>query len=273
MGGQVKSYEVLHLSRQIILANLQIWSSKMQPVSRDQRPGLTPCLTHVSLVLRPPRGLHLSRSSSNAPSLPSCLKLLQNPHMCGSLWASCIIRGACHTKRRTSKSGPNMMWCFENFDLEICFAPQQRALLKHVKVLGEWCVLYIWLRHFCFAPQWRRCFSTSQLPSVLRGWGVFHLLTWKCASCHNSVHSLNISTSKSCPRPKCFQHAGFKICFAPRQRAICYLTSAQMAPHPLLQRAYFSTRRSHKTLEKHSVSRLSTFSRTLIFFLLTLSLL
>ena len=270
MGGQVKSYEVLHLSRQIILANLQIWSSKMQPVSRDQRPGLTPCLTHVSLVLRPPRGLHLSRSSSNAPSLPSCLKLLQNPHMFGSLWTSCIIRGVCHTKRRTSNSGPNMMWCFENFDLEICFAPQQRALLKHAKVLGEWwCVLYIWLRHFCFAPQWRRFFSTSQLPSVLRGWGAFHLLTWKCASCHNSVHSLNISTSKSCPRPKCFQHAGFKICFAPWQRAICYLTSAQMAPHPLLQRAYFSTRRSHKTLEKHSVSRLST----LIFFLLTLSLL
>ena len=190
MGGQVKSYDVPHLSRQIILANLQISSSKMQPVSRDQRPGLTPCLTHVSLVLRPPRGLHLSRSASNAPSLPSCLKLLQNPQMFGSLWTSCIIRGACHTKRRTSKSGPNMMWCFENFDLEICFAPQQRALLKHVKVLGEWCVLYIWLRHFCFAQQWRGFVSTSQLPSVLRGWGVFHLLTWKRASCHNSQRSL-----------------------------------------------------------------------------------
>ena len=34
------SYEVLHLSRKIISANLKIWCSKMQPLSGNQRPDL-----------------------------------------------------------------------------------------------------------------------------------------------------------------------------------------------------------------------------------------
>ena len=52
----------------------------MQPVSGNQRPDLLTCLTHVSLVLRP-REMHLCRSSSNVPRLPTFLKLLQNPHI------------------------------------------------------------------------------------------------------------------------------------------------------------------------------------------------
>ena len=31
----------------------------------------------------------------------------------------------------TSKSGPNMV-CFVHFDLEMCFAPQRRALFRHL---------------------------------------------------------------------------------------------------------------------------------------------
>ena len=31
----------------------------------------------------------------------------------------------------TSKSGPNLV-CFLHFDLEICFAPQRRALFQHL---------------------------------------------------------------------------------------------------------------------------------------------
>ena len=56
----------------------------------------------------------------------------------------------------TSKSGPTM-GCFVHFDLEMCFAPQRRALFRPqlVKVVRSWCVLYI--------------------------------LTWKCASRHNGV--------------------------------------------------------------------------------------
>ena len=76
-----RSYEVLPLSRKIILANLKISCSKMQPLSGNLRPDLLTHLTHVSLVLRLRRETHLSRSSSNVPRLPSFLKLLQNPHV------------------------------------------------------------------------------------------------------------------------------------------------------------------------------------------------
>ena len=40
----------------------------------------------------------------------------------------------------------------------------------------------------------------------------FALLTWKCASRHNSVHSCDISTSKSAPKLRCFRHLNFKKC-------------------------------------------------------------
>ena len=74
------SYEVLHLSRKIILTNLQIWCSKMQPLSGNQRPDLLTSLMNMSFVLRLPREMHLCRSSSNVPRLPSFLEMLQNPH-------------------------------------------------------------------------------------------------------------------------------------------------------------------------------------------------
>ena len=139
------------------------------------------------------------------------------------------------------------------------------------KVVRTWCVLYI-LTSKCAS----RHFSTSQLPKVVRAWCALYILTSKCASRHNGVHFFDISTSKSGPRMVCFVHFDFDMCFAPQRRAVFHLSSGQMAPHPPLQRAYFSTLRSLKTLEKHSVSPIRdfpTFSRTYIFFLLTLSLL
>ena len=76
-----RSYEVLHLSRKIILANLKIWYSKMQPLSGNQRPDLLTSLMNMSFVLRRPRKMHLCRSSSNVPCLPWFLEMLQNPHV------------------------------------------------------------------------------------------------------------------------------------------------------------------------------------------------
>ena len=100
-------------------------------------------------------------------------------------------------------------------------------------------------------------FSTSQLPKVVRQWCVLYILTCKCASHHNGVHFFNISTAKSGPTMVCFVHFDLQMCFAPQRRAIFHLSSGQLAPHPPLQRAYFSTLRSPKSLEKHSASRLS----------------
>ena len=71
-----RSYEVLHLSRKITLANLQIWCSKMQPLSGNQRPDLLTSLMNMSFVLRLPREMHLCRSSSNVPR-----QMPQNPHV------------------------------------------------------------------------------------------------------------------------------------------------------------------------------------------------
>ena len=97
-----KSYEVLHLSRKIILANLTIWCSKMQPLSGNQRTDLLSCLTHVSLVLRLPcchakcifaDPLQMSHARQR---FWNCYKTLTS---C-SLLAGCRIRCACHTQRR-----------------------------------------------------------------------------------------------------------------------------------------------------------------------------
>ena len=81
-------------------------------------------------------------------------------------------------------------------------------------------------------------FSTSQLPKVLGRWAVLKL---KCSEA---------------PKLRCFAHFDFEMCSAPQRPAILHPSSGQMAPHPLPWQAYFSTFWSHKSLEKHSESRL-----------------
>ena len=124
----------------------------MQPFSGNQRPH----------VLRLPRKMHLCRSSSTVPRLPSFLEMLQNPHVLLTIdkvhnplhlprkttlqrpkvartsGALSIFTSKCASRHngvhffniRTAKSGANM-WCFVHFDLEMCFAPQRRALFRH----------------------------------------------------------------------------------------------------------------------------------------------
>ena len=162
------------------------WCSKMQPLSGNQRPDLLTSLMNMSLVLRLPRDMHLCRSSSNVPRLPSFLELLQNPRVLLKL------QNPLHLPRKItsepSKSGPRMV-CFVHFDFEICFAPQRRALFQHLNFQkcserGVFCTF--WLRNVLRATT--VCtFSTSQLPKVIRSRGVLYTLTWKCASRHNGV--------------------------------------------------------------------------------------
>ena len=120
-----------------------------------------------------------------------------------------------------SKSGPNML-CFVHFDLEMCFAPQRRALFQHPN-------LQKWREHVVLCTFWlgnvlratTACtFSTSQLPKVVRPWCALYILTSKCASRHNGVHFFDISTSKSAPRMVCFVHFHFEMYFAPQRRAL-----------------------------------------------------
>ena len=89
----------------------------------------------------------------------------------------------------TSKSGPRPS-VFNTFDLEMCFAPQRRALFRHRNFqkwsgIGVFCTF--WLGNVLRTTT--ACtFSTSQLPKVVRSSSVLSILTWKCASRHNGVH-------------------------------------------------------------------------------------
>ena len=121
----------------------------------------------------------------------------------------------------TSKSGPRPS-VFNTFDLEMCFAPQRRALFRHLNFQkwsenGVFCTF--WLGNVLRATT--ACtFSTSQLQKVVRSWCVLYILTWKCASRHNGVHFFDISTSKSGPRPSVFNTFDLEMCFAPQRRAL-----------------------------------------------------
>ena len=143
----------------------------------------------------------------------------------------------------TSKSAPYPS-VFCTFDFEMCFAPQRRALFRHLNFQkwsdnGVFCAF--WLRSVLRATA--ACtFSTSQLLKVLRSWGVLRILTWKCASRHNGVQFF-ISHLASWLRTRRFSEPTFRPSGAPNHW-------------------------------KNKVFRdFPTFSRICIFFLLTLSLL
>ena len=93
-----RAYGVLQLSRKIISVNLKIWGSKLQPLSGNQRPDLLTSLMNMSLVLLLPQKMHLCRSPSYVPCLPSFLEIPQNPDVC-ALLARCTIPCACPAKR------------------------------------------------------------------------------------------------------------------------------------------------------------------------------
>ena len=239
-----KSYEVLHLSRNIISANLKIWCSKMQPLSGNQRPDLLTSLMNMSFVLRLPREIHLWRSSSNVPHLPSLLDMLQTRHVLLNfdmvhnplrlprestserpkvlptgqfltlLTSKCASRhiGVHFLDISTSKSGPELV-CFVHFDFKMWFAPQQHALFRHLNFQK-------WSKHGVFCTCWLRnvlrattacTLSTSQLQKVVRTWCALYILTSKFASRHNGVHFFDISTSKSGPNMVCFVHFDLQI--------------------------------------------------------------
>ena len=122
--------------------------------------------------------------------------------------------------------------------------------------------------------------TTSEPPKVARTCDLLYIFTSKCASRHNGVHFFDIATSKSGPSMVCFVHFDFEMCFAPQRRAlfrhrnfqkwsehgvfcpfwlrnVLRATTACNFSSLIWPAGSFSTLRSHKSLEKHSVSRLS----------------
>ena len=127
---------------------------------------------------------------------PCTFSTSQLPRVVRTWCALCILTSKCASRHNavhffdisTSKSGLELV-CFVHFDFEMCFAPQRRALFRH-------------------------------LPKVVRTWCALYILTSKCASRHNPVHFFDISTAKSGPGLVCFVHFDFEMCFAPQRCAL-----------------------------------------------------
>ena len=139
----------------------------------------------------------------------------------------------------TTSKRPNP-WCFSHLNFEMCFAPQWRALFRHLN-FQKWSkngvLCTFWLRNVLRAKTARtfstsqhstsktgsnravllafslanvlratraRTFSSSQLPKLVRKCGAFSFFTCKCASRHKGVHFFDISTSKAGPNVRCF---------------------------------------------------------------------
>ena len=219
-----RSYEVLHLSGKIILANLKIGCSKMQPLSGNQRPHLLTAPMKMSLVLRLPRKMHLCRSSSNVPRLPTLVK---------HVLLRCRILCACHAKphlnlQKWSEHGVFLI----HFDSETRFAPQRRALFRHLnfqKCSERGALCTFWLRNVLRATT-AHFFDISTSKSAQ----VFCTFWLRCASRHNSVQFF-ISHLTRCCRTRRFSEPTFR------------------------------PSRGHKIIGKYTLSRdFSTFSRTCV---------
>ena len=151
----------------------------------------------------------------------------------------CILTSKCASRHNgvhffdisASKSGPTMV-CFMHFDFEMFFAPQRRALFRHLN-FQKWSDNGVFYAFWRFAPQrralfrhlnfqkwsdaevfctfWLRnvlrattacTFSTSQLPKVVRQWCVLCILTLRATT------ACTFSTSQlpKVVRPWCVLH-------------------------------------------------------------------
>ena len=163
--------------------------------------------------------------------------MLQNAGVLHILTCKCASRhsGVQFFAIGTSKSGPRV-WCFTHFHLQMCFAPQRRAILPD-RNFQNWSAIVVlcafWVTNVLCATA--ACnFSTSELQKVLRHRQFFSIFTSKCASRHSGVPFFRIATSKMAPTVLCFVHFDLQMCFAPQRRAIFHLSAEQLPPHPPL---------------------------------------
>ena len=227
--------KVLHLSRKIILANLKIWCSKMQPLRKSARwpPNISD--EHVSCTAPATRN--------------STLQILFKSPMPANVF----------------ETAWNCYKILRFYMVLSTFGRVQNPLrlphkiMQRLKMVLAWPVVFlafscIFTLTCALRHSGVHCFNISTSR------GAFYILTSESA-----VHFFDISTSKSAPRmvrfvhfdfhicfapqrralfrhlnfekwsePECFQRFDFQICFAPQWRAIFHLSSDQMAPRPPL---------------------------------------
>ena len=218
------SYEVLHLSRKIISANLKIWCSKMHPFWWT---CLLYCACHGKCIFSDP--LQISHACHR---FWTCYKTLTF----GSLLTRCTIPCACHAKWHLNVQKFCKPLIFFHFWLRNVLRATTACTFSTYqlpKLVRSSCVLYILTSKCALSHNGVHFFDISSSksgPELV----FLCILTSKFASRHNSVHFFDISTSKSGPELVRFAHFDFEMCFAPQRCAIFHLSSAQRAPHPPL---------------------------------------
>ena len=157
----------------------------------------------------------------------------------------------------------------------MCFAPQWRALFRHLNFQkwSEPVLFFNILTWKCASPHNCVRFFDISTSKWSEPWCVLYILTSKCASRHNGMHFFDISTSKVV-RTWCALYILTSKC-ASRHNGVQFFISHLAS--------WLRTRRfSEPTFQpsgatnhwKNTVFRdFPTFSRTCLFFLLTLSLL
>ena len=118
----------------------------------------------------------------------NCYKI---PPVC-SLLKRCRTPCACQLPHETTSERPKVLRTRQYLTLltSKCASRHNGVFIISTSRIGPnmWCVCVCtyWLRNVLRATT--ECtFSTSQLPKVLRCWGVLYMLTSKCASCHNGM--------------------------------------------------------------------------------------
>ena len=124
-----------------------------------------------------------------------------------------------------------MGFCKENFNryhLAICVCihlsvTKKRNDIWHIKIDSKPPVFYTFDLQMCFVPQPRALVRHLDHTSTPNMWWFQHFDS-KYALRHKGVQFVHISTSKSAPGLMCFVRFYFHMCFAPQRRALL--------PHP-----------------------------------------
>ena len=123
---EARSYEVLHLPRRIIsanVANVRIWCSKMQPLS-GSAPG--------------PPNMSDTRNASLQILFNACQRFWNRYKTCTFCSFLARFRIPCIGRHKTTLQRPKVaracgvFMCFYHFHFALCFAPQRRALFEHL---------------------------------------------------------------------------------------------------------------------------------------------
>ena len=152
------SYEVLHLSGKVISAKPEDWRLQNATPLRKSAPGprnssdehvscTVPAMENASLqilfkwlfleMLHNPHVLLTFDKVHNPLRLPRRMTS-ERPKVVRACGAFHILTSKCASRHNgvhffvisTSKNGPELV-CLVHFDLEMCFAPQRRALFRH----------------------------------------------------------------------------------------------------------------------------------------------